>query len=99
MSIAWVLILRKFNSQTRFWSAVVLPVSKASYGMYLSHMLVLGLVSAALRGWLGRGEDGVLGVWTTPVQILGTVLISYTIVAVGCILIQRIPKIGSKIMG
>lgn len=99
MSIAWVLILRKFNSQTRFWSAVVLPVSKASYGMYLSHMLVLGAVSAALRGWLGRGEDGVLGVWTTPVQILGTVLISYTIVAVGCILIQRIPKIGSKIMG
>lgn len=99
MAIAWVLILRKFNGKTRFWSAVVLPVSKASYGMYLSHLLVLGAVSAALRGALGVGEQGVLGLWTTPVQILATVIISYTVVAIACVLIRKIPKIGTMIVG
>ena len=99
MAIAWVLIFRKFNGKTRFWSAVVLPVSKASYGMYLSHLLVLGAVSAALRGALGVGEQGVLGLWTTPVQILATVIISYTVVAIACVLIRKIPKLGKMIVG
>ena len=99
MAIGWILLLRKIRSEGRFYQRVVLPVSKASYGMYLCHLLVLGSVSAWLRGALGLGENGVLGIWTTPVQILLTALISYTIVAIVCVLIRKIPKIGKIIVG
>lgn len=99
MAVSWILILRKIKTGGNFYNKVVLPVSKASYGMYLSHMLLLGLVSAWLRSSLGLGADGQLGIWTTPVQILGTALISYTGVAIACVLVQRIPKIGKWLMG
>ena len=67
--------------------------------MYLSHMLLLGLISAWLRSALGLGADGVLGIWTTPVQILATAVLSFTAVAVVCVLVQKIPKAGKWIMG
>jgi hypothetical protein len=57
-------------------------------------MLVLGLVSAWLRKTLGLGADGVLGIWTTPVQIIMTAVISYILVAFACGLIRKIPKVG-----
>ena len=99
MAIGWILLLRKSNSDNGFYRKAVQPVSKASYGMYLSHMLVLGVVSAWLRGSLRLGSEGVLGIWTTPVQILATALISYVIVALSCVLIQKIPKLGNIIVG
>ena len=99
MAIGWILLLRKSNSDNGFYRKAVQPVSKASYGMYLSHMLVLGIVSAWLRGSLRLGSEGVLGIWTTPVQILVTALISYVIVALSCVLIQKIPKLGKIIVG
>ena len=99
MAIGWILILRKFNGSGRFYQKVILPVSNASYGMYLSHMLVLSVVSARLREMLKLGNDGLLGVWTTPVQILATAIISYLIVGLACVLIRKIPKIGKIIIG
>ena len=99
MAIGWILVLRMIRSDGAFYRKVVLPVSKAGYGMYLSHLLVLVSVSAWLRGALGLGEDGVLGIWTTPVQILLTALVSYVLVAVACILLQKIPKLGRIIIG
>ncbi len=44
-------------------------------------------------------EPFYLGVWTTPVQILGTALISFVGVAVACVLVQRIPRVGKLIIG
>ncbi len=99
MAIGWILLLRKIKTGGGFYEKVLLPVSKASYGMYLCHMLLLGTVSAWLRSSLGLGTDGVLGVWTTPVQILGTALISFAGVAVACVLVQRIPRVGKWIIG
>ncbi len=99
MAIGWILILRKFNGSGRFYQKVILPVSKASYGMYLSHMLVLSVVSARLREMLKLGNDGLLGAWTTPVQILATAIISYLIVGLACVLIRKFPKIGKIIIG
>ena len=99
MAIGWILILRRFNGNGRFYRKIVLPVSKASYGMYLSHLLVLSIVSARLREVLRLGSDGLLGIWTTPVQILATAVISYVVVALACVLIQKIPKLGSIIVG
>ncbi|MBR5934894.1 MAG: hypothetical protein IKZ89_01945, partial [Bacteroidaceae bacterium] len=74
-------------------------VSKASYGMYLIHMLLLTPVSTMLRNNLGIGQEGSLGIWTTAVQILLTAAITFVISAIVSILIQGIPKVGKYIMG
>ena len=99
MAIGWVLIFRKITATGCFYDKILLPVSKASYGMYLSHMIVLAAVSGWLRNSLGSGAEGVLGIWTTPVQILGTATISFVTVAVANVLIQKIPKVGKFIVG
>ena len=99
MAIGWILVLRKIQSDGKFNRRIILPVSNASYGMYLSHLLVLVLVSGWLREALRLGNEGVLGIWTTPVQILLTVLISYVLVALACVLIRKIPKLGKIIVG
>lgn len=99
MTVAWVLLFRKIVSGGRFFEKVLLPVSNASYGMYLCHLLLLGLVSDWLRGTLGVGIAGTLGVWTTPVQIFATALLSFAGVAVFCVLVRRIPKVGKWIIG
>ena len=99
MTVAWVLLFRKIVSGGRFFEKVLLPVSNASYGMYLCHLLLLGLVSDWLRGTLGVGIAGTLGVWTTPVQICATALLSFVGVAVFCVLVRRIPKVGKWIIG
>lgn len=99
MTIAWVLLLRKIVASGLFYKALVLPISRASYGMYLAHMAVLSLVSPLLRDQLGIAHDGALGMWTTPIQIVLTAVISYIIVALSMVLIQRIPLIGKYLAG
>ena len=46
-----------------------------------------------------RDSDGVLGVWTTPVEILATALISFPVVGLIAVFIRRIPRVGTWIMG
>lgn len=99
MAVAWVLIFKKIHRRGPFFDKVLLPVSQASYGMFLCHMLILGSVSAWLRSALGVGADGCLGIWTTPVQILATAAISFVASALFCVLVRRIPKIGKLIVG
>ena len=100
MSVAWILLFRKIERGGRFYARVLLPVSRASYGMYLCHMLLLGIISAWLRTSLGLGTEGALGaVWTTPVQILGTAVISFVGVAVFSVAVQKIPKVGKWLIG
>lgn len=100
MTIGWILVFRKIKGEGGFYRNVLLPVSNASYGMYLCHMLLLGTVSAWLRSSLGLGSEGALGgVWTTPLQILGTAVISFVGVAIFCVLVRKIPKAGKLIIG
>ena len=99
MAIAWILLFRKISSGGKCYEKVLLPVSKASYGMYLCHLLVLGYVSGWFREALGTGTEGVLGVWTTPAEMLLTAVVSFTAVALISIALQRIPKLGKWIMG
>lgn len=100
MTIGWILLFRKIpNRNGGFFRKVLLPVSLASYGMYLCHMLVLSRWSGFFRDRLGLGDAGVLGVWTTPVQILLTALCSFVCVAVVAVLLKKIPKVGKYIMG
>ena len=99
MALGWILVFRKIESGGRFYEKILLPVSKASYGMYLCHLLLLVYVSGWIRGWLGLGDAGVLGIWTTPVEILATAILSFIGVALFSVLIRKIPKIGKFLMG
>lgn len=99
MTIGWILVFRKINAGGWFYRNVLLPISKASYGMYLCHMIALAFFSGWLRQSLGLGLDGQLGIWTTPVQILLTALITFATVALFCVAVQRIPKLGKWVVG
>lgn len=99
MVVAYVLIFRKIEHGGRFYEKVLLPISKASYGIYLCHLLILGAVSAWIRSALGLGAEGELGIWTTPVQIVCSTVISFTLTALASCLIQRIPRVGKWIVG
>lgn len=85
MAIGWILLFRLFKSSGRF----VLTLSKASYGVYLCHMLILAPVSA----WLCTCID------STPLIISLTALITFTLSSIFCVLVQRIPRIGSVLVG
>lgn len=102
-SVGIILLFRSWFSghseESVFYRRIILPLSKAGYGMYLMHMLVLASVSAWLRNLWGLGTEGALGVWTTPAQILLTALISFVVVGAAAVLLQRIPKVGKYIIG
>ena len=99
MAVAWILLFRKIEKGGKFYEQVLLPVSKASYGIYLCHLLLLSVISGWIRNALGLGADGVLGIWTTPVQIFATALLSFCATALFCVLVQRIPKVGKWVVG
>lgn len=99
MTIGWILLFRKIKGAGRFYKKILLPISNASYGIYLCHMLVLSFVATWFRTSLGRGEDGVLGIWTTPAEMFLSAVISFIVLSFLCVLIQRIPKVGKWIIG
>mgnify|MGYP002861661671 FL=1 len=99
MTIAWILLFRKFTSTGKAYKSLLLPISKASYGMYLCHLLVLVPVSSTVREWLGSGDTGRLGFWTTPAEIVLSALCAYAIVALFAVAVQRIPRVGKYIVG
>ena len=98
MTIAWILVFKKIKAEGRFYKNVLLPVSKASYGIYLMHLLILVPICGAFRNWLGSGSEGVLGFWTTPVEILLSAIAAFIGTSLVSVLIRRIPKIGKYIV-
>lgn len=99
MTVAWILLFRKIRNEGGFYKKVLLPVSKASYGVYLSHILLLVPIGGAVREWLGSGDEGLLGFWTTPMEIVLSAVLAFVAVSALSVLIQKIPKIGKYIMG
>ena len=99
MTIACVLMFRKINCDGSFYKKCLLPISKASYGMYLAHLLILVPICGLFRGWLGIGAEGALGFWTAPVEILLSAVCSFVLTALVSVILQRIPKVGKYIIG
>ena len=99
MTVAWILIFKKVKSSGAFYNKVLLPLSKASYGIYLLHLLILVPISGAVREWLGIGAKTVLGIWTTPVEIVVSAVAGFTASTVVAVALQRIPKVGKYIIG
>ena len=99
MTLGTVVLLKKIKTDGMFYQKMIVPISKASYGMYLIHLMLLPVVSNALRHVLGIGEEGLLGFMTTPTIILLTALVTFILTAFVSIVIQHIPKIGKYIVG
>ena len=99
MTVAWLLVFKKIKSSGGFYQKVLLPISKASYGIYLLHLLVLVPISGAVREWLGVGLEGKLGVWTTPVEIVVSGVLGFVFSAIIAVVLQKIPKVGKYIVG
>ena len=85
-TIAAFMVIRKLHFDGAFYRRVVRPVSEASYGMYLVHMLVLAPVSAALIPRMA-----------TPLAILSVAAISYVASALIAIAVRRVPAVGKWI--
>ena len=81
-TLAYFLIVRKITASGWFYSHIVLPVSKLSYGMYLMHMFILIPVSAWVKSW---------GL-PTPVIMLLSAIVTYVICAVVAKVMSFLPK-------
>lgn len=99
MAVGWVFLYKKISNSGRFYSSLTLPLSRASYGVYLCHMLILVPVSAWLRECFGIGANSSLGIWSTPVEICLTAVITFSLASLACIAVGRIPRLGKFIVG
>ena len=86
--IAYFLVLRKFVWDGWFYERVIGPLSAASYGTYLMHIMVLVILAEHLKGTV-----------STPVAILGIAAGSFVVSSVASIVLRKIPKIGQMIVG
>lgn len=89
MAIGCVLMLKNIRSEGKFHAKVLLPVSKASYGMYLCHMVALSAYASLFRSLIP----------STPLVIITTALASFFTAAVISVAVRRIPRIGKLIIG
>ena len=90
MAVAWILLFKKIKAEGRFYEKVLLPVSNASYDVYLMHLLILVPVCGFFRDWLGSAADGVLGFWTTPVQIVASAVVAFVATSILGVVLRRI---------
>ena len=85
---AYILVLRKFNWNGVFYRRVVRPCAKASYGVYLVHMLILPRVVDSWRVGM-----------TTPLCIVASAVATFAISTLAVLVLARIPYIGEDISG
>ena len=89
MAMALIILFKKIKSEGAFYKKILLPVSKASYEIYLMHLLILVPISTLFREWLGCGDNGFLGFWTTPVQIIAAASIAFVCTSVLSLAIRQ----------
>lgn len=89
MTIGLILVLRNISASGKFYNYVILPVSNASYGMYLCHMVALASYSSLFRQYID----------STPLVIICTAAATFITSAVFAAAVQRIPKVGQWVIG
>lgn len=89
MTIGLTLLFKNIRAQGAFYKRIVLPVSKASYGMYLGHMVALSVYATLFRDMIP----------STLLIILSTAVCSFITVAIAALLLRRIPVVGKYIIG
>ena len=88
MATAYFLVIRKFNFKGGFYRRVVRPLSEASYGTYLLHMLILVPVVGCCRQH-----------FSPPVTMILTAIATYVLASAAGVLLRRIPFVGRWIVG
>ena len=87
-ALAYFLIIRKFAADGFFYRRIIQPLSEASYGTYLIHMLIMAEV-----------YNLTLPTLTAPLAIFATALSTFILSSLISILIRRIPRLGSYLCG
>ena len=82
------LVLRKCTWDGWFYSKVIRPLSAASYGTYLMHIMVLVVLAERLKGAV-----------PTPAAIAGIALGTFAVSSAGSCVIRRIPFVGKMVVG
>jgi len=85
---AYFLVARKFTADGPLYTKLVRPLSEASYGTYLMHMLILSPVLACYRTHL-----------PTPITIVCTAATTFICASALSWSIRKLPKIGKYICG
>lgn len=96
MTAALFMIIRKAGSSGAFYRSVVLPVSKASYGAYLMHIVFLNIIIGYLRPFF---EGCCAPVVASVLCIFCTAVLTYAVSCTLAVLIQKIPRVGKYIVG
>jgi peptidoglycan/LPS O-acetylase OafA/YrhL len=81
-TVAYFLVLKKITASGWFYTHIVQPVSKLSYGMYLMHMFALVPVFAMVSSWN----------LPTPLVMIVSALITFVACAVVTRLLVFIPR-------
>jgi len=87
MTYAWFVVIRAFcTGEGTFYRYVNRPLSDASYGVYLVHILFLMPISAALKP-----------LFPTPMAILATAATTFFLSSLAVALIKRIPLLRALV--
>lgn len=84
--LAYFLVIRKLNFSGTFYQRIVRPISEASYGVYLMHMLILSPVVGLYRQYL-----------PTPMTILATAATTFCLASGISLLLRRVPGLGKYV--
>ena len=97
MAIGWVFLFKNIKSEGPAYRWVTLPLAKASYGVYLLHMLIL----VEVFGWISNvvGHAGISAVWATPIIIATSAIITFILSSAASMLLGRIPRLGKYLVG
>jgi len=88
MVVGVFLLVRKVTFDGGFYEKVMRPLSEASYGTYLMHMLVLVVLAGHLKGAV-----------STPIAIVLIAVGSFAISSVVSLLLRKIPVVGRFLVG
>lgn len=95
MTLGAFLCIRKISADGAFYRRIVLPVSKASYGVYLMHIFALVPLFSMWSGIF----SGVQPFWATPLTVVCTAVTTFLSCSLVSVLVQRIPVVGKYIVG
>ena len=85
---AYFFVIRQFSGEGAFYQKIVRPLSEASYGTYLMHMLILTPVLGLFKPNL-----------PTPATIVLTAATTFLSASLISVVIRKIPKVGKYICG
>ena len=85
---AYFLLFRRLTGEGAFYRYAVRPLSEASFGVYLVHILILCPVVAALRPHM-----------STPATIVISATITFLVSSLVCALGRKIPFAGKLVFG